>query len=690
MREPPHTAAMMQTARRTSRMIVAALTLAATALVCASPGWADSFGAWKFTSPDEYEREPSDLGVLYSGPRGKFLFLPQAPSGTIPIRDLAQAQIDQIVGKGQGTRREIATQVLPDGVTLSVHMAITNAAFIVAVFQKEKISGTAVFITATSEGTDAEMDALIATIFDPVVLTPYAPSRLPAMDWPAPPQGIVAANRPRMSLAEGRKAGVDPETALLTGAFDCYLTSDRRAPDPRPDLRIESDPGQRYSVTDGIRRSSGTWRVERDESLGDVLQFSDVLAGSGATFVSTNDGLGQTFDIDDPFSDGELTCAQDGPSADSLRQRIAAVAPVKGLTTCTKADGSTFRLMFGNGIYRANGGQGSYVASVEGGYGSWTGYLVFAGGPLDLYEARISDDPAGAQKIDLTQTWHEGSIFYTSSETSTLAECRAPAPKRPEPLYGTEPAAPASAPEGGLPEGYFRSFEGRYSYIGGTPGFNFSDIYTWVGPGGRIIEDPDLDALGDMPDCERTTPGGEEFCGEYRITGGMITRRDPRDFDADAWSDPAPVTLTPPGFRIDDVDYVPVTPPQPDAIIGTWSSESMTGNGPGLQGGVGIYSDNSTVWTFGPDGRFDWHSSTSTTTLISPNPVMVDSGFGGVSGGGGSSSQDGGSGTYRLAGSWLDLIFDDGRTRRITVFSGQPSDDGTRYLTVGGDDLSDR
>jgi hypothetical protein len=76
--------------------------------------------------------------------------------------------------------------------------------------------------------------------------------------------------------------------------------------------------------------------------------------------------------------------------------------------------------------------------------------------------------------------------------------------------------------------------------------------------------------------------------------------------------------------------------------------------------------------------------------MISPNQILLDSGFGGVSGGGSSTSSDRGSGTWALDGLWIDLRFDDGRQRRVTVFAADPSDNGARMITVGGQDLFEK
>jgi hypothetical protein len=556
--------------------------------------------------------------------------------------------------------------------------------FIIVTVAKDDAAATAMFMTAQTDFDviNAEMQALIAVGFDPVVLSNFAPSALPAVDWPAPPAGVVATSRPQMSFADARKRHIDPKIAPLRGTFACYIMATPRAVDPRPDLQIDMLAANRYCLTDGKTTGKGRWRVEPHETFGQVATFTGPLERGSYAIMQTNSGLGQSFEISNPNGDGQMDCMQDGPMTDATQAAMAAAAPIKGLMDCTKPDGSTFKLIYGDGVYRADGGQGTYNAWMEYQYGNWSGKMSFLGGPLDSQNGEIDADTEGGQELNIDQTWHEGDMFYTSSETTTFATCRMPTPARPAPVYGLDASPPATNRKGGLPQGYFKSFQSRYVYNGGTSSYIFTDVYTWVGAEGRFIEDPDLTEIGAMPDCTRATPSGEEFCGEYRIVGHKISFRDERDYDDDAWSSSDPLTITDTGFTIDDVDYAPVTPPTPDALIGAWSSSSFTGSGPAGLSGVGSYHDSDVTWGFTPDGHFDWASSVTNTTLITADPFL-----GGVSGGGSNTSTDGGTGTYTLDGYWLTLTFDDGRIRRMAVFAGDVADDGTRSLTIDGTDL---
>jgi hypothetical protein len=647
---------------------------------------ADSFGGWDFPVPDGYERVQSPLGVTYTGPNGGFMFLPRASAPGMTATAAATATMDAAL-PATGTRQEVLADTMPDGSDASIWMVTdTSANYIVMTRLAGGQSATALFITPHTDADiiAAEVEALMSATFAPAALQGQTAPALPAMDWPAPPAGTTATTRPRMSVAQGLAAGIDPETALLPGTFDCYITTEPRAADPRPDIRIESGPGQTYTLTDGSMTGSGSWRVIPDDVFGFVLEFSGPLESSGATYVSTNDGLGQSFDINHPARDTELTCWQDGPAAETTRQQIAAAAPLKGAMDCIRADGPPYKLLYGNGIYIADGARGAYAAALDGDYDTWEGRMTFSGGPYDLNDGILTAED-GTLTMTVSQTWSEGSVFYSSSETTTIATCRMPAAARPDPVYGPDPAPPATAPRGGLPEGLYRSWESRYVFSGTAGTLVFGNVYTYVAPGGRIITDPDWAAIGDLPDCSRTTPSGEEFCGEYRITGGMLTRRDEREYGPDAWDDNASLNVTDTGFVIDEVEYERVNPPSAAELMGTWTLDDFAGSGPGPGGGVGQYTDSDTFWTFTPDGRFEWQTSGTNTTLISTDPIL-----GGVSGGGSSSFSDGGAGTFTLTDIWLDLAFDDGRHKRLPVFASPPDDDGLRSITIDGDNLYSR
>ncbi|MCU0802629.1 MAG: hypothetical protein MUD11_12800 [Rhodobacteraceae bacterium] len=647
----------------------------------APPALADSFAGWTFDPPDGYELTPGTFGVAYQGPNGGYIFAPVTPATN--ARAAAAAFADEGLPIGS-QRNEITTEYRDDGTEASFWIVSDGAVnYLQMTLVKDGQSSTALFVTPLQDANliAAETEALLDATFAPpeTVLAP-ATSTLPPVTFPAPPPADrMATTRSRMTIAQARAAGVDPDLALLPGTFDCYLTSEPRAVDARPDLRIISDLGQRYTLTDGRRSQSGTWSVQPHDTFDQVIQLSAPI--DDYILIHSHDGLGQSFTLNHPERDADLTCVQDGPPLEAQLQTMAAIAPTKGAMDCTGVDGSTFKLLYGNGTYIVNGQRGSYVAALDGNYNNWRGKLTFQGGPYDLLDGEL-EAKDGTQTLTISETWTEGSLFYSSSETTYTAICRSPAPARLPPLYGPDAAPTTADPSGGLPEGLYRSFEGRMEFNGTMANYVIREIFTLIAPGGRIMVEPDLDLYQSLPDCSRTTPSGEEVCGEYRTIGPQFSYRNARDFDVDAWSANAPFALTDTGYTVGDIAYTRVLPPTPDDLTGQWVADDFTGGGPGLGGGVGVYTDSDTRWTFTADGRFDWYENSTTSTLISPDPIL-----GGVSGGGSSSSVDGGTGTFTLDDIWLDLRFDDGRSKRVPVFFLPANADSPAALTVGGAEL---
>lgn len=643
---------------------------------------ADTFAGWDFDPPEGYALQPGTFGVTYQGPNGGFIFVPNTP-GT-DARTAAAAFAAEGLPAGS-QRQEIGTQFQDDGSESSLwYVTDGSLHYFQMTVVKDGQSGTALFITNLADTAliDAETNALIAATFAPpaAAVAPQASELPPTAFPPPPPPGRVATTRSTMPIATARAAGIDPDLALLPGIFDCFVTSEPRAADARPDLRIISEPGQRYTLTDGTRSQSGTWVVQPHETFEQIVQLSAPI--DDYILLNDGDGLGQTFDLNHPERDADLTCTQDGPPTEALLQQMAAVTPDKGAFDCTGTNGSPFKLLYGNGIYMLGGQRGTYIAALKGGYGDWEGVLNFSGGPYDLEEGTLTYAD-GTQTLTISETWTEGSAFYSSSETTYTAICRATALARPSPLYGPDPAPPAADPSGGLPEGLFRSFEGRSVFNGTFVNFEIQQVFTLVASGGRMMTDPDFAHFAGFPDCARTTPSGEEVCGEYRTIGPRFSMRDARDFGVSVWSDNETFALTETGFTIGDIAYDRVEPADPAQLPGTWTASSFAGSGPGLGGGVGVYTGGETRWTFGADGRFDWHQNTTSTTLISPDPVL-----GGASGGGSSSTVDGGAGNWALTAHFLDLTFDDGRTKRLPLFFFAATQDTPASLQIDDTDLA--
>lgn len=644
-------------------------------ILCTLAVRADSFGEWTFPAPDGYEHEVTPFGMTYKGPGGFFLFTASRPAKGQSLASLAPALIEEMTGVPASDQQFLQTLTPEDGGEAAVHVAAGDTAvFMVIVHKRNDRVAAALFGTAQAE-VSQEQEALLATLFDPV--TPSA-TRPAAAVWPKPLPSTTAATRARLTVAQARTMRLDPEHIPIPGDFGCFTVEEPRPMSPEPELTLTFAPNFTYTVTDGRLSGQGRWQMEPNDTFDRVVRLNGTLEDEGYIVVNARD-TGQVIHIDNPFTDKkqELICLQSGPTLEREQQLMARAAISQGSMSCTDAKGQAFTLLLGSGIYSVPEGKGYVEPALESYSGdTWNGVFRFTTGPLSLYGGKVTGDAYGGVTLELSTEWRTGSLFYSSTETTIHALCRMNVAARPEPIYGQDPAPPAAAPEGGLPEGLYRSFEGRTEVFGTGINYVFAERLTYIAPGGRILRDLDLEEIGGLPDCTKTRLDGHAFCGEYRLNGATYQTRDEGDTAEEDWSDPAPFTITGKRFDIDGIEYTLIEPLDAGALTGTWVADSFTGSGPGMSGGVGVYTDADVFWSLSDDGRFDWHESTSTQTLITPDPVL-----GGVSGGGSSSSTDAGSGTFTFDGLWMTLKFDDGRTRRVPVLEADDAD-GTQ-LQIG-------
>jgi hypothetical protein len=650
----------------------------------AAPAFADSFGDWEFSPPEGYEHEVTRNGMTYQGPGGVFLFTESQPASGQPLAKIAPQVVEEATGIAPSDQRFISDFSAEDGLEASAYIATDNQAlYIVAVFKRDDTFGAAIFITNQSE-IEAEQQALIETIFTPSADAEKKPAATPVVAaWPAPLTSNQATTRPRLSVMQAETMRLDPEHMPIPGEFGCFIIGNPRPMTPTPDVTLTFSPAFSYTITDGKTNGSGRWWMEPDDTFDQVVKLDGTLEHESYIVVSAGQN-GQVIRIDNPFvtHEEELLCLQAGPAVEREQQIMARVAMSSGYMACTDRDEKAFQLVFGNGIYSVPEGRGYLETSIESYSGdSWDGVFHFTSGPLSLYGGKLSADASGAVKLELSTEWTTGSIFYSSSETTIHAICTAKLEPRPLPIYGMDPPPPATAPEGGLPEGLYSSFEGRYVYSGTFSNYTYFNILTYVAPGGRQLSDVDLDEIGDLPDCSKSRPDGHAFCGEYRIKGNTIQRRDEGETKDEDWDEAEPFTLTDTGFEIDGITYTRLEPLATDALIGNWVADSFTGSSSGVGATVGQYTDADVYWAFSADNRFEWAESSTTQTLIVPDPFL-----GGASGGGSSSSQDGGSGSYSFDGLWLTLTFDDGRVKRLSVL-GSKNEDGSYSLEIQGNSL---
>lgn len=634
-----------------------------------------TLGAWSFTLPDG-ARESVENGIRAFGVDGAvYLFTPPEPLAGRTLEGVAAATMADIIGGRTAGLKPAGRKTLEGGTVLlpfsgAVTDPKTGAGNVQVYFfyAREGQWGLALLMTGADADIDEVMKPLGTVDFHPSSLTATreALPKLPALPWSAPRADRVATSTAAVTYPTARKLGLNPSTDLLPDAFDCYFVGeDARPMTPTPDLRVTVAAKNTYSVTDGVTRTSGRWSQPRKAGETPRLTLEGPLKVDG-TYVRGNDDDGQSFYAWHVARKRGMLCYQAGPGAEALRldltrRRIGS----EGMKCQDAAGGSPYALTFGAGTYSTpkGGGRTRTVFSGNDG-GNWKGLVQFTGGPLDLSTGEMTEDEAGNRELEVAEKQNVSRPFYWESSTTLIATCRAKVTPKPRLLYGRAPA-PATGVSGG-PDGLFVSLQNRPRMIGNilTPWYELE--LSLSRPGGYHLAGLDPTELGLIPDCGRTKPNGDPFCDRYTLKGSQWSFQD----SDGSWDKPETYRKTADGFTLGETRYVRVTPLTAAGLAGVYSSDDFSGNGPpggALGGGAGIYSSLSSGYLFTAGGQFQWKSSSSSSTLISPNPVL-----GGAVGGGGSTRTDGGQGKYTLKDNWLTLTFSDGRVQRLFVYA-QPT-----------------
>lgn len=657
----------------------------------AAPAAADSFGPWSFSMPDDYELTITAGRITYKGPNATITYHNAVSTGGEAPADIGPSLIEDVLGAPPSFQQMITAENLDDGRNFAMFIAqVDGELHLVGIFVDGKQAGLVTMTPPDTENLPDETQTIMETEFyESEFAEPLQPSRLPEMAFPEPLTEPVARTRAEMTVQAAIAQGINPGERPLPVRFQCYRDGTQRPMTATPDLEFTFADDGTYRVSNGQRMGGGKWHVAPNDTFDTVVKVDGTMAFEDYFIVWATDGNGQAFSIDDPYSDGEveLTCHQEGPRVERVQQIMARVVLERGLLECTDADGAPFRLMYGDGVYKAPQGTGRMTLNLDGdGDEYWKAVFNFQTGPYALFEGEMDADENGALTLEIDSVIRSGSMFYSSTETTRQATCMGFAPQRILPLYGQDPAPPASVPKGGLPEGLYHSLENYSNWSGTMYTYEWRDTLTYIAPDGRAVRDLDMDEFGALPDCTRSRPDGFAVCGEYRINGNTLSFRSSGDYEEDDWSDPEVFVEKGDGFQMGDVEFTPLQPMDPALLAGAWVAESYTGSGPGMLGGVGSYSDAEVFWNFASDGRFEWHQSITNTTLISPSPILDADGNSimGVSGGGSSTSTDGGSGSYTFADGWLDLSFDDGRHKRFFVMHSSTTND---TINLAGNNL---
>ncbi|MEF2279636.1 hypothetical protein V3W47_15180 [Deinococcus sp. YIM 134068] len=654
-----------------------------------------TLGAWAFTLPDGAKESVQDGVRAFAVGGAAYLFTPPEPLAGRTLEAVAGATVADLTRGKNSTVRLGARESVDGAEVLAYSGGVTDPTTgegnvqVYFFFARGGQWGLALLLAGADADIDEAMEPLGTVTFRPSGLTARGEAlpRLPAVPWSTGRADRVAASTAAVTYPAARKRGLDPRTDLLPDAFDCYFVGeynrdDVRAMTPTPDLRVAVAAGGTYTLTDGTTRTSGRWTQPKAAGETPTLTLEGPLTAS-RSYVRGNDDDGQTFQAEHAATRRGVLCYQAGPRAEALRLELTRKRVGTEALTCRDArGGSPYALNFGAGTYSTPRGNGRTRLVFSGSRsGDWAGLVQFTGGPFDLSVGEMDEDEHGNRELEITEKTTDSRLFYRESTTTLIATCRARVTPRPGLLYGRAPAPNTGV--GGGPDGLFVSLQNRPRIIGTLFTAWYELELSLFRPGGFHLDGLDPTELGTVPDCTRTRPNGDPFCERYTLKGGQLLFQD----DDGTWDDPQAYRKTADGFTLGETRYVRVTPLTAAALAGVYTSEDFTGSGPAggaLGGGVGVYNALSGGYLFTPQGGFQWKSSSSSSTLISPNPVL-----GGAVGGGSSTRTEGGQGKLTVKDNWLTLTFDDGRVQRLFVYP-QPAvflgDDPTRgeRLNIGG------
>lgn len=649
-----------------------------------SPALATNFtyGAWKFTLPDDAKQSVQD-GIRAFGVSGSvYLFTPPAPLAGRTLEQVAATTMQDITQKNAGQLKSAGERTLEGGTLL---LAFSGPVIdpktgagntqIYFFFARNEQWGLALLMLTSGADEEKLMAPLAKVSFSPDTLTAKAqqptPPRLPALSWATPATNRTVAGVPGLGFPAARKQGLNPQTDLLPDVFDCYFVgeysgSDVRAMTPTPDLRMQVSANGAYALNDGAAKSSGRWTVTKESGKTIGTSLNGPLVAGNIYLHGTDSG--QEFSATYAASKRGVQCVQSGPSAELVRleltkRRIGAEALI-----CQDAGGGEpYKLTFGDGTYSTPKGSGRTLLGFSGNGSTWQGLADFKGGPFDLSSAVMKEDEQGNRELSVSDKTTTSGFLYSSSETTLLAVCRAKVTPKPTPIYGRTPA-PKAELKGG-PDGLFVSMQNHPRMVGNILMQWYELELGLFRPDGYVLNDIDPTDLGGLPDCAHTKPNGDPFCQRYELRGGKLRIQN----EDDTWDEAEAYQGSAEGFKIGKITYSRVGPIKPADLIGVFSTDDFTGNGPAggsAFGGAGFYNSLSNGYQFTPDGKFQWKFSSSSSTLISPNLVNG----GGAVGGGGSTRTDGGQGSYTLKDNWLTLGFSDGRTQRLYVYAAPAAD----------------
>jgi hypothetical protein len=688
-------------------------TFGATALSARAQAQASAPAGWAMRS----ERgiailTPSDLAA---GERYSVTLFPSQAASVVPVADWLRAQADADVTAAAGVRVERRSEVTRSGAALyntsRVLRATNGAQYVVLYFavvaapaqprlirafatsesllqryQAETAAivrdagamsspgGAVAALPPVSSGTtpgDAGTPTTVPGVPPNATAPPRSPTAALAAGWPQ--GGEVPSTAADVDWAQALAMSLNPRDDLRPARYECFVAESARRVNPRADglLTVRTGGSYRYESTTGS--GDGQWmRVPASDGNRQGVQLSGPLTERRAGVVSTD--AGQTIRVHESAGSGrEMVCYLAGPASEIVRIQMVNTTVSNETLSCRFADGAMVPVTFAGGQYSSTRGGGIYrdyslLESRE----DWTGGFEFDGGPFANARGFLRIDKEGRRRLDIgVTTSTTRGYWYSSTETTPVAECLSSVPTRRIPIYGRQ-AAPRTGVTSG-PSGQFTAQ--RYIYNGNGVNTINTVVYTFTPDGWFTDDDPTYPAI----DCSRTLPSGAPRCSAYQLSPGRIKMQDePGTWGQAAWES---LKITATELDIGGTSYPRIAPLTGVKLSGVYTTQS--GSSSGSITGVLTTIVTEGTYVFQADGTFKAASSLFSRIGIGPSI-----GGGGVMGASSNNNNQSSTGRYRIDGNWLVLTTSDGREARVFVHTGgaddTPRNQSPEYLHIDG------
>jgi hypothetical protein len=507
----------------------------------------------------------------------------------------------------------------------------------------------------------------VPPVRDPAPIVPArGPTAALTNAWPT--GGRVPSTVADVDWYQAIAMGINPVHDLRPARYECFATGSARRVNPVADgvLSVATGGGYRYQTPQGA--SDGRWQRLPGSSSQSSYQFSGPLSTRLQYVANTN--FGQHISLTETATDREMRCYLAGPYAELARLQMVNTMITSETLSCRFGENAITPVTFSGGRYTSQRGSGIYRDySLTNSQKEWEGGFEFDGGPFEHARGYLRIDKQGRRILSIGVTVNTSrGYWYSSDETTPVAECLSATPVRATPEYGTQPA-PVSRVTGG-PSGVFAFVGADYR------GFATVKVNSFT-PNGWYADDvPE----GHDVDCTRTKPSGEPVCLSYELQPGRIRLQ----YTTGTWAQADWVALqtSPLGMVIDDVNYRRVAHLTGLRLSGTYGTQSSSSSG-SIAGTLTTLISEGT-YVFSANGTFRASSSLFARTGIGP-------GIGGSSpivGSWSNNSNGASEGRYRIEGNWLVLTTNDGREARQFIHVGMedtPRGTSPEFLYIGND-----